>query len=47
MSTLREREELRKLYPNSTSWQEKVTKMSDAQVIAIYNNKKSKGKLAK
>jgi hypothetical protein len=39
------RQEVAKLYPLSKSWQQKVKKMPDAQVIAIYMdhfNKESK-----
>lgn len=32
-------------YPNSTRWQEKVKKMSDAQVIAVYRRLKNEGKI--
>lgn len=45
--TIKEREELKKAYPKSDSWQEKVKKMSDAQVIAIYNRLKAQGKLGR
>ena len=41
-----EREELKKLY-SSDSWNDKVDKMSDSQVTAIYLRFKSEGKLGK
>lgn len=44
---LREREELKKLYPKSDSWRAKVDKMSSAQVTAIYLKFKREGKLGK
>lgn len=47
MSNVNEREEVRKVYKNSPSWQEKVTRMSEAQVIALYNKFKAQGKLVK
>jgi hypothetical protein len=43
----REREELKKAYPNSHTWAGKVNKMSEAQVIAIYSRLKSVRKLGK
>lgn len=42
-----QREELKKLYPNSERWSKKVDKMSDTQVTAIYLKKRAEGKLAK
>jgi hypothetical protein len=44
MSTLKEREALKKVYP-AKKWAEKVNKMSDAQVIATYLRLKSQGKI--
>lgn len=38
------RELLRDVYP-SAKWWDKVKKMSDAQVVAIYLNLKSQGKV--
>lgn len=45
MSNQKEREAIRAVYKNSPSWQEKVTKMSDRQVTAIYLKFKAQGKL--
>lgn len=38
------REQLKKLYPGQ-GWKDKVNKMSDAQVQAIYLRLKSQGKI--
>jgi hypothetical protein len=43
----REREELKKAYPKSLTWGDKVKRMSDSQVIAIYSRLKSVRKLGK
>lgn len=43
----REREELKKAYPNSKQWHDKVNKMTDSQVAAIYIRLRAKGKLGK
>jgi hypothetical protein len=43
----KEREELKKAYPKSRIWAEKVNKMSEAQVIAVYSRLKSVRKLGK
>lgn len=42
-----EREELKKAYPNSKQWHDKVDKMSPSQVTAIYIRLRSNGKLGK
>lgn len=42
-----EREELKKAYPKSDRWADKVDKMSQSQVIAIYNRFRSEGKLGR
>lgn len=47
MGKQQEREELKKAYPNSPDWHQKVDKMPDAQVVAIYIRKKSKRELGK
>lgn len=47
MSVHMEREQLKKAYPNSKSWAEKVDKMSPSQVTAIYIRLKSQGKLGR
>lgn len=44
---MREREELKKLYPNSKSWVEKVNNMSDKQVTAIFLRFKNENKLGR
>lgn len=44
---MNKREELKKAYPNSDSWKEKVEKMSEGQVTAIYIRLKAQGKLGK
>lgn len=41
--TDQEREALKRQYPNSAKWAEKVNKMSDAQVAAIYIRLRSEG----
>lgn len=43
----KEREELKKAYPKSKKWHDKVNKMSPNQVTAIYIRLKSEGKLGK
>lgn len=43
----KEREELKKAYPNSQKWQDKVNKMRPDQVTAIYIRLKSEGKLGR
>jgi len=49
MSTTQEleakRAAIKKVYNSSASWAEKVSKMSDAQVTAIYLRFKAQGKL--
>lgn len=40
-----DREVIKKAYPNSDSWAEKVDKMSPAQVSAVYIRLKKEGKL--
>lgn len=47
MNSQREREEIKKVYPKSPTWAEKVNKMSDEQVIAIYKKFLAQGKLGK
>lgn len=47
MGTNQEREALKKLYPNSDSWQDKVKNMPEDQVTAIYIRFKTEGKLGK
>lgn len=47
MGSNQERQELLKLYPTSDSWKDKVSKMSDRQVTAIYLRFKKEGKLAR
>jgi hypothetical protein len=42
-----QKEEVLKLYPHSTAWKERVKKMSEAQITAIYLEAKSKGRLGK
>jgi hypothetical protein len=42
-----EREELKKAYPNSKQWHEKVDKMPDDQVAAVYIRLRSQGRLGK
>ena len=42
---INEREEIKKVYPNSKTWYAKVDKMSPAQVTAIYIRFKAEGKL--
>lgn len=44
---INEREELKKAYPNSKQWHEKVEKMSADQVTAIYIRLRSQGKLGR
>lgn len=41
------REELKKVYPENSSWADKVNKMSLEQVTAIYLRFRSEGKLRK
>jgi hypothetical protein len=43
----KKREELKKLYPKSKGWVDRVNRMSAAQVTAVYLDKKAKGKLGK
>lgn len=45
--TEREREELKKVYPNSQSWAHKVDRMPPEQVAAIYIRFRNEGKLGK
>lgn len=45
MSAFMERESIKKVYPNSHTWAEKVDRMSDSQVVAIYLRFKAEGKL--
>ncbi len=45
--TINQREELKKAYPNSRDWHEKVNKMSSEQVTAIYIRLKAQGKLGR
>lgn len=47
MDINQKREELKKAYPNSVQWQEKVKKMSNTQVTAIYIRLSSERKLGK
>lgn len=47
MASDQEREELKKLYPGNKRWAEKVNKMSEEQVTAIYLRYRSEGKLGK
>jgi hypothetical protein len=42
-----EREELKKAYPHSKQWHEKVDKMRPDQVTAVYIRLRSRGKLGK
>lgn len=42
-----EREELKKAYPQSKGWAEKVKRMSDKQVKAIFIRLRSEGKLGR
>lgn len=42
-----EREELKKAYPGSEKWAEKVDKMRPEQVTAIYIRLRAQGKLGK
>lgn len=42
-----EREELKKAYPDNEGWKERVQRMPDSQVIAIYNRLRAKGKLGR
>lgn len=44
MASNKEREALKKAYP-SKKWAEKVNKMSDAQVIAVYMRLRLQGKI--
>ena len=44
---INEREELKKAYPDSSSWKAKVDKMGEAQVHAIYIRFLREGKLGK
>ena len=44
MNTDQKRQWLMALYPNSKTWAERVKKMSDGQVIAIYLNKQRQPK---
>lgn len=39
------REALIKAYPHSDRWRQKVARMKESQVIAIYLNLQSKGKI--
>lgn len=39
------RDALIKAYPNSDTWRQKVTRMKDSQVIAIYLNLQRNGKI--
>lgn len=41
---INEREELKKVYPNK-KWAERVDKMSESQVAAVYLRLKSQGKV--
>lgn len=43
----RKREELKKVYPKSDAWADKVNKMSPKQVAAIYSRLRSNRKLGK
>lgn len=47
MGKNQEREELKKAYPNSEQWHDKVNKMSDDQVTAIYIRLRNERKLGK
>lgn len=47
MGNQSEREGLKKAYPNSKKWHEKVDKMPDSQVTAVYLRLKSERKLGK
>lgn len=47
MAEINKTEEILKLYPHSTAWKERVKKMSEAQITAIYLEAKSKGRLGK
>lgn len=42
-----DREELKKAYPKSKQWHEKVDNMSPGQVTAIYIRLRAQGKLGK
>lgn len=44
MSATTERERLKKVY-SSTAWSQRVDKMSDSQVIAIYRRLQAQGKI--
>lgn len=44
MASNHEREQLKKAYPNK-KWAEKVNKMSDSQVAAVYLRLKQQGKV--
>lgn len=46
MSEVNKREELKKAYPHSKAWAERVNKMPENQVVAVYLRLKSKGKVA-
>lgn len=41
----KERELLKLAYPKSKKWADKVNKMPDSQVVAVYLRLKSQGKL--
>lgn len=43
----KEREELKKAYPKSKGWHEKVDKMPDSQVTAVYIRLQNARKLGK
>ncbi len=43
----REREELKKAYPQSKSWHDKVDKMPSDQITAVYIRLRSQGKLGR
>lgn len=47
MDSNQKRQELLKAYPNSPTWKDKVGKMSDGQVTAIYIRLKAEGKLGR
>lgn len=42
-----EREELKKAYPHSKHWHEKVEKMAPSQVTAVYIRLRAAGRLGK
>lgn len=47
MDINQKREELKKVYPNSKQWHEKVNKMPENQVTAIFIRFQAQGRLGK